>query len=380
MTTKSILYREPVVAPIKTSDVVIGLLSFLTLMGLVAGAGRLFMGLGSSTALVDRYPWGIWIGFDFTLIAFSGAGFTIAAIVHVLHLKRYQPVLRPAILAGFLGYGTVLVLLVLDLGRPDRFYNFILFWNIHSPLFEISWCILLYTTVLLIEVSPCVFERFNRQTLGRLVYKAMVPVTIIGITLSTLHQSTLGTLYLNMPHRLDTLWYTPILPLLFFVSSIMAGLALAVLVYKVAIRMQNQPEDSRIVTGLGTGIIWATLLYLVLKLGELMWAGELSALLAPGRATFLMSLELVAGAAIPAALWFLPGWRYYQPVQWSIPLLILFGVLMNRFNATMFAQILPPGVTYSPHILEWISTIGIIAGAMLVWYLGARFLAMREAD
>ena len=156
----------------------------------------------------------------------------MAAVVHVLHLNKYQPALRPAILAGLLGYTAVLLLLVLDLGRPDRFYHFIIFWNVHSPLFEISWCILLYTTVLCIETSPYLFERLNREWLVRLAYGLMVPVTIIGVTLSTLHQSTLGTLFLNMPHRLDALWYTPILPLLFFISSIMAGLSLATIAYK----------------------------------------------------------------------------------------------------------------------------------------------------
>ena len=104
-----------------------------------------------------------------------------------------------------MGYCTVLALLVLDLGRPDRFYNFIIFWNVHSPLFEISWCVLTYTTVLVIEISLCCLEKFNRPRLSGLVQKFMVPLTILGVTLSTLHQSTLGTLYLNMPHRLHPL-------------------------------------------------------------------------------------------------------------------------------------------------------------------------------
>lgn len=381
MTAKAFPLRDQLSGiSISVGDVIIGLLGFLTLVGVAAGAGRLFMGLATSTALVDAYPWGIWIGFDFTLIAFAGVGFTMAAVVHVLHLKKFEPVIRPALLAGFLGYSAVLMLLVLDLGRPDRFYNFILFWNIHSPLFEISWCVLLYTTVLFIEVCPCVLEWMNRPKLVSYIQKMMVPVTILGITLSTLHQSTLGTLYLNMPHRLHTLWYTPILPLLFFVSSIMAGLGLAIIAYKIAMRVQQQAENPKIVVGLGKGMAGVALLYLLLKLGDLIVAGELAALFTSGHLSLLLGAELVAGALIPIVVWVMPTLRAHQWAQWGMPLLVLFGVLLNRFNATMYGQLLPPGVTYSPHILEWLSTIGIIAGAALVWYLGVRFLIPCEEE
>ncbi len=376
MTAKiTMVWQQASVVLIKGSGVLIGLLGFLTFIGVVAGIGRLALGLGFSTALSDGYPWGIWIGFDFALIAFSGAGFTMAAVGHVLHLKKYQPAINPAILAGLLGYSAVLVLLLLEVGRPDRFYYFIIFWNIHSPLFEISWCILLYTTVLAIENSPNLFERLNWGWPARLAYRIMTPITIIGVMLSTLHQSTLGTLYLNMPHRINALWYTPILPALFFVSSIMAGLSIAILAYKVSIRVQGKEEDPEIASGLGKGVAWVTLLYVLLKLGDLLLAGEIS-LLASDQMSLFLGLELVLGAIVPMALWFIPAARRHWFVQWGASLLILFGVLMNRFNATMFAQLLPPGTTYSPHNIEWLSTIGILAGVVLAWYLGVRFLAI----
>lgn len=364
---------------IKSSDAVIGLLGFLTLVGVVAGVGRLALGLGSSTALTDGYPWGIWIGFDFVLIAFSGTGFTMAAVVHVLHLKKFQPALRPAVLAGFLGYVTVLLLLVLDLGRPDRFYHFLLFWNVHSPLFEISWCILLYTTVLVIEASPYLFESLNRDWPVRLAYMLMTPVTIIGVTLSTLHQSTLGTLYLVMPHRLNALWYTPILSILFFVSSVMAGLSLAIIVYKISTRVRGKEQEPGLVRGLAKGLAWVALIYVLLKTGDILVSGELPALLAGDRMSLLMWLELGLGAVVPMILLFIPNIRARAIGQWIGPLLVLFGVFMTRFNATMFAQSPPPGTTYSPHILEWLSTFGLLAGAALAWYLGVRFLVIFDS-
>ena len=122
MTARTTTLTKPLATPITLGQALLGILAFLTFIGVVAGLGRLFLGLSASTMLTDAYPWGIWIGFDFTLIAFSGIGFTMAAVVHILHLKKYQPVLRPALLTGLLGYSAVLMLLVLDLGRPDRFF------------------------------------------------------------------------------------------------------------------------------------------------------------------------------------------------------------------------------------------------------------------
>ncbi len=287
--------------------------------------------------------------------------------------------LRPAILAGLLGYMAVLLLLVLDLGRPDRFYHFILYWNFHSPLFEVSWCVLLYTTVLVLEVSPDVLRRLPWRWPLTVVEKIMLPVTIIGVTLSTLHQSTLGTLYLSMPYRLDARWYTELLPVLFFVSSIMAGLSLATIAYRVACRVQGFPVRSSVVIGLLNGAIGAAVLYGVLKFGEILWAGEWPLLFATSGVNLLWWAELLLGVGLPVALWLSPKLRQRSSVQWAVALLMLASVLMNRFDATLFAQVTSRSGVYSPHILEWLSTIGILAGAALAWYLAVRFLMKREA-
>ncbi len=362
------------------TSIVLSLLGLLTLIGAVAGIGRLLVGMGSTTGLTDSVSWGIWIGFDFVMIAFSGAGFTMAAVGHVLHQDKYHDAVRPAILTGFLGYVSVLLLLVLDLGRPDRFYSFILNWNIHSPLFEVSCCILLYSTVLFIESSPFILERLNWQKPLYWLHKAMLPVAIIGVTLSSLHQSTLGTLYLNMPHRLDELWYTPMLPPLFFISSVMAGLGVAVIAYVAAMRVAGRDVKAEVVNGLATAVGWITLLYVLAKLGEILVAGEMAALLRFDAMSRLMWLELGLGAIVPALLLLVPALRRYPASTWIGLSLVLFGVLANRFNATLFAQTPPGGpVAYSPHILEWLSTIGILAGCALAWYFAVRFLAVLES-
>jgi Ni/Fe-hydrogenase subunit HybB-like protein len=352
---------------------VIGVLGFLVIVGVAAGLGRLFMGLAASTGLTDAYPWGIWIGFDFTLIALSGVGFVMAATVHVFHQHQFHDVLRPAILAGLMGYVAVLLLLVLDLGRPDRFYHFLLYFNLHSPLFEISWCVLLYSSVLMLEVAPTLFERLRWRRLMKWVLWIMTPVTILGVTLSTLHQSTLGTLYLNITERLHPLWYTPWLPVLFYTSSILAGLAVGILVYRLAMRAEGLPEKQSVILGLGKGMVGAALLYGGLKLVELVWSGDLPLLWTSGWGPLFLA-ELIVGVVLPVVLWVIPSLRRRSWVQWTAPLLVVFGIGMNRFDATLYGQYAPADAVYSPHVLEWLSTIGILAAAALAWYLGVRFV------
>lgn len=375
MTVHALSHRATfTIGPFRRDWVVMGLLGSLTLIGVMAGIGRLFAGLAATTTLNDTYSWGIWIGFDFTLIAVAGVGFTMAFVTHVLHMHHLEKVLRPALFAGLMGYVAVLLLLVLDLGRPDRFYHFLLFWNLHSPLFEISWCVLLYTTVLVIEVSPEILRWLGWQRWLPWVARLMTPVTILGVTLSTLHQSTLGTLYLNMPHRLDPLWYSPYLPLLFLVSAIMMGFSVGLLAYQGACRIKGWPVDGRIITTLGRGMTLVGLLYLALKVGEVILAGEWQQLTSLNSYAVLWSSELLIGVGLPLLLWWWPGHHGRPTRQWLAPLLVLVGIGLNRFDATLFAQHFATTASYTPHILEWLSTLGILAGAGLGWYIGVRYL------
>ncbi len=364
-------------APVRVQPgmVVAGVLAFLTLIAAAAGFARLFIGLGGTTGLDDSTSWGIWIGFDFAMIAFSGAAFTMAAVVHVFHMHQFQPVLRPALLAGLLGYIGVLLILILDLGRPDRFYGFMIAFNVHSPLFEICWCIVLYSIVLVLEVAPDVLEKFGWMRLRTAVQRIMPVATIVGVTLSSLHQSTLGSLYLNMPHRVSPLWWTPILPILFFTSAVMAGLSMGIVSYRIATRIHAVPEEPHIVPGLAKGLIGVTLVYLALRIGALAWNGELMQLDWSARLTWLLMAEIVGGAVLPLVLFAVPAWRRNSAVQWIAPLLVMAGVLVNRFSATLFANkaVIDRGV-YSASAMEWLSTIGIIAFSMLAWYAAVRWL------
>jgi Ni/Fe-hydrogenase subunit HybB-like protein len=379
MSTATSAHKRPVSLRLSATAIVLGILALLTVVGGAAGIYRLVKGLGASTALTDGYPWGIWIGFDFALIAFSGAAFTMAATVYIFGREKYRPAMRPAILFGMLGYIAVLVLLILDLGRWDRFWSFFVNWNVHSPLFEISWCIVLYSTVLLVEVSPQIFERLGRERPVRWVYAIVIPLVIAAVTLSSLHQSTLGTLYLNMPYRLHPLWYSPILSPLFFISSIMAGLAVTVLIYPLAARIAGKEADDGLSPGLARAAGWVALVYTLLKLGDIALAGELPLLLAFDRYSLLMWLELGVGAILPMALFLIPKLRAQRRWQVTGALLLLFGVLMNRFNATLFAQLSRPNASYIPNLVEWLSTLGVLSAAALAWYFGIRFLSIFDS-
>lgn len=380
MTTATTVQKRPAVARLSGTNIILGVLGLLTVIGGAAAIYRLVTGLGASTSLTDGYPWGIWIGFDFALIAFSGAAFTMAATVYILQRESYRPAMRPAILFGLLGYVAVLVLLVLDLGRWDRFWSFFVNWNVHSPLFEISWCIVLYSTVLVVEASPQLFERLGKERPVRWVYRIVIGLVIAAVTLSSLHQSTLGTLYLNMPYRLHPLWYSPILSLLFFVSSVMAGLAVTLLIYPIAARIVGKEVDNGINSGLARAIGWVALVYTALKLGDIAVAGELPLLFAFDRYSLLMWLELGVGCILPMIILLAPKLRAQRRWQVIGALLILFGVLMNRFNATLFAQFAREGASYTPHILEWLSTLGVLSAAALAWYFGIRFLSIFDSD
>jgi Ni/Fe-hydrogenase subunit HybB-like protein len=201
----------------------------IMLVGLYATYRRIMYGLGGVTNLSDRFPWGLWIAFDILCgVGLAAGGFTLVAIVHIFNVERYKPILRPAILTAFLGYTLVVVALLYDLGRPDRLWHPVVMWNPHSAMFEVAWCVMLYTTVLFLEFIPVVLEKFGWHKPLGWIHNISVPLMIAGVLLSTLHQSSLGTLFLIVPEKMYPLWYSPILPLLFYISAIAVGLAMTI--------------------------------------------------------------------------------------------------------------------------------------------------------
>ena len=368
--------------PSTTGIVILVILALLALLGIGTGIWRLTVGLGASTDLDDAFPWGLWIGFDFSLIAFAGVGFTMAAVVYILNLEKFKPMARAAVLTGFLGYVSVLIILLIDLGRPDRFWGFIVFWNYHSPLFEISWCVLLYTTVLALEFLPILFERLNRPGIVKAIHAITIPLVIAGVTLSTLHQSTLGTLYLALPHKTDVLWWTWLLPLLFFISSIAMGLSVMILVWIVASKAFGRKTELNLLSSLAKGVMWVWIVYLIFRFGDLLFTGDLPYVFSFDADSTWFWVEMLVGAVIPIIIFAVKSLRESQTGLLIGSLLSIVGVFMNRFNATLTAQAVnrftvqavTDTVSYTPTWQEYAIQLGVLAAAVLAWYFAARFL------
>ncbi|MDI7275395.1 MAG: polysulfide reductase NrfD, partial [Anaerolineae bacterium] len=219
MTTWRVQLRKSL--PISWSEALIYLL-LLALAGLGLGVAvvRFMRGLGATTNLSDAYPWGIWITFDVFVVPFSAGAFTLAAVVYILNDERYHVLVPPVVLAGLLGYIMVCAVLLADLGLPHRFYNIIAFLNPESFMFEISWCVMLYTVVLVLEFSPVILESLGWEGPHRLVRSFTVVFVSAGIILSSLHQSSLGSMWLLLQDKLHALWWTPLLPFLFLLTAV----------------------------------------------------------------------------------------------------------------------------------------------------------------
>ncbi|MCG6914621.1 polysulfide reductase NrfD, partial [bacterium BMS3Abin03] len=189
------------------------ILCFFIFFGLVAGIFRLWFGLGATTNLTDSVPWGLWKVLNMIAgVALSTCGFTIGFLVYVLKIEKFKPLVKPAILVAFLGYGSSCFALLFDIGQPYRFWHPLFMWNEHSFLFEVFWCVMLYFSVTFIELMPNILEKYKLKKTVGFLHKITIGIVIIGISLSTLHHSSLGSLFLITPYRLSELWYSSLLP------------------------------------------------------------------------------------------------------------------------------------------------------------------------
>ncbi|MBZ0302436.1 MAG: polysulfide reductase NrfD, partial [Anaerolineae bacterium] len=213
---------------LRTMPKFIFILAGISALGLSVGVYRMYAGLGVTTNLTKAFPWGVWISFDLATVALSGGAFTLAALVYVFQFENLHAAVRPTVLAGLLGYSSVLVILLFDLGRWDRFYNVFLHPNFSSALLEVSWCIAAYSTILFYELSPVLLEKSRWRRLLPTIKKYTIPIVIVGVTLSTMHQSSLGTMFVIMSPRLHPLWYSMLLPVFFLVSSFASGISLVI--------------------------------------------------------------------------------------------------------------------------------------------------------
>jgi len=353
----------------------------LMAIGLVVAIIRFALGLGATTNLTNAYPWGLWIGFDVVSgVALGSGAFTLAAIVYIFNLEKYRPVLRPALLTGFLGYLLVMMGLLADLGRPYRIWHVMYppYWNLHSVLFEVGWCVILYTTVMALEVLPLVFERFNKPKAlpVQVIHAVMIPLVIAGITLSTMHQSSLGSLFLIMPYKLHPLWHSPILPVFFYLSAIALGLAMVIFESSISSIAFKRGLEMDILSGLGRAIPYFLVLYLVLKTGDLVLAGDFGRMFEGSLRSTLFLVEIAIGVILPIVLFSLPKVRRSPAALFWSSLVVVVGTIFNRINVSLVGPQAAPGATYFPHWMEFAITIGLISAGLIGFMLAVRFLAV----
>jgi formate dehydrogenase iron-sulfur subunit len=388
----------------------------------MAMVARFVLGLGGSTHLSDTFPWGLWIVFDLVWIAVAAGAFAMAGIIYVFQRKDLYSLGRTAVLMGLLSYSFVTVTLIADLGLPWHFWQLGVQAPEHSAMFEVSWCVGLYVTILALEFLPVALERFGMvkamerwktvaplwvvtavtlfvylmsrdlglTALAFVVFAFLawafrpaagekpVPImlAIAAVTLSTMHQSSLGSLFLLMPDKLDAAWWSPIMPVWFFLSSIAAGIALVILVEMWIAKAWGRTLRMPQLASLGKIGFWALLVFEVVRVGDLVFRDQLSAAFAGPKAA-LFAAEILLGGVLPLALLATSKLRENPKVLFWGALLSCGGVVLDRTNVVLFAMKLKGPMPfapepYTPSAFEWGVSVGLIAATIFLFGWAAR--------
>jgi|YNPNPStandDraft_1061719.scaffolds.fasta_scaffold11791_1 Ni/Fe-hydrogenase subunit HybB-like protein len=350
------------------------ILAAIAAAGVVLGVIRLVRGLGPTTNLNSGYPWGMWIAFDVFTIPFSAVAFTMAAVVHIFNQEKYHGLSRLTVLAGFLGYLMVILVLIMDIGRWDQFYSVLMpwRWNLHSFMFEVAISITLYFGVLVLEMLSVVFEHSDAVVITWLK-RLIVLVAAVGVLLSTVHQSSLGAVFVILRLRLHPLWWTPLLPLLFLTSALFTGFSVAVFLGIVTWRAMGQEAPMKLLQGLIRVIIVIQVIYLILKLGDLLVSGELGLIFGSGRFSLLFIAEMVVGVIVPLII-FASRARSSQAALIVATVGVVLGIAINRLSIAWFALAAPSEYSYMPYWMEWGITIAAICAAVLFYSAAVRYI------
>ncbi len=378
------------------------LLVGMIVIGLVGVARTLYYGL-EVTNLTDQVPWGLWITVDLSAIALGAGAFTFSAVVYIFHIKRFQPVARMAVFIGFIGYSSAMIALAMDIGRPDRFWHPLVYWNVHSVLWEVTMCVILYFTVLVVEFVPILLEsdyfidKPRIRSVGYMLHKLTPVMAVVGLALSMLHQSSLGATYGVLAGR--EIWFKPSMPVMFILSAIAGGVAATLLITLIASELfQREIADKYLRRDVARLAAAALLAYLYIKIWD--WAATSYYTHAPGATHAVERLQ--ATTPYTRSFWlveiFLCGlvpaiimlYRPFRRKVWLLMIalfLIVLGVIVNRWNVTLSGLVAPPQwspgvlgnvvtVAYFPSWTEVAVTIGIVGYALLILSLGLRYLPL----
>ncbi len=371
-------YVKSLITP---GNLVVGL---ILAIGLPLIVYRFAAGLAATTNLTQTTPWGIWIGFDMLSgVALAAGGYTLATSVYIFGLDEYHPVVRPAVLTGFLGYVFAILGLCADLGRPWNLPVPLFFsWGGPSVMFEIAWCVVLYASVLAMEFLPPVFEWLGWKRARTIAVKATIGLTVAGVMLSTLHQSSLGALFLMAPTKLHPLWYSPFIPAYFFISSIAAGLSMVIVESALSHRAFQSRVDhhvnlNKIVIGLARGASIVLFSYFFVKLQGIADSMRWDLLWTPYGYWFLF--EILGFVLVPCLL-FAIGARRGQVtlIRWTAAWTVL-GIIVNRLNVSVIAFNWNAAERYVPSWMEVMISVTLVTlGIQVFRWIVNRMPVLRE--
>ncbi len=404
------------------------LLYLLVGLGLVLAIWRFIFGIGAISNLNQGYPWGFWIGFDILAgIALAAGGFVVAALVHIFGGRKYHALVRPAIFTALLGYLLFIAGLLVDIGRPWTIWQMMIYWHHESPMFEVGWCVMMYTTVLILEFLPVVLGKWNMLRLVELWRKYVpwaawgmvtlftiamtnsiawtvaisgvlllfnilvgmgairrdpdTPTILImaGVMFSTLHQSSLGTVFTIAPHKLHALWFSPILPILFFLSAVMAGLAMVIVESMWSAKHFKREPETHLLRGIARGLTWAIVIYMAVKMIDLVVRGAVVEAFAFTPKALAFWLEITLGLIVPLALLMQEETlNSNRGLLWSA-IFVVAGMIVNRLNVAITGIDAAYPVSYTPRWSEVAVSAGIVSLGLLAYReVVARFPILGE--
>ena len=366
----------------------------LTLMGIafVVAMIRYIYGIGAISNLSNAYPWGFWVSFDlFTGIAISSGAFVLTSIVYILELEEFRPLVRPTLLTGLLGYVMEVIALLVDLGHPERIWHYFIYQNYTSFLLAIGLYVMIYAAVMAVEIAPAVLERFKLQKFSDLIKRHMKPLVIIGATISILHQGSLGALLLIQPAKLFPLWWTSMLPVLFFISAVAIALAMTIFESSLSSRYFHRGLETHLLEKLALAISYVLGLYLIVRFVQLALAGDLQYLFNSGTMSILFWAEIMIGSIIPLIMFAFKKIRQNPSGLLTGAIILLLGMILDRFNVSWLAVKHPDPITYIPtfmannvHYLpslpEISISLGIFSAGILAFGLAIKYLPIFEDE
>jgi Ni/Fe-hydrogenase subunit HybB-like protein len=329
----------------------------------------------------DQFPWGLWIGFDLLCgVMLAAGGFCIVGAVYLFNVESLHSVVRPAVLTAFLGYVLFIVGLLFDLGRPWFIWHQLIYMNPRSVMFEVGICVMSYTTVLFFEFLPNVFERFHMQTPIKWIKKVYPVLIIMGILLSTLHQSSLGSLYLIMPSKLHPFWYTPALPFFFFGSAIAVGLAMTIFESTQSAKAFGRQLELSVLVQLGGALLVALWVNALLRFEDYFHRNMLGQIIKPSYEAYFLWLELALAFVIPITMLSFKKVRLSPVGLYLASVSTVLGFITNRLNVSLIGFETYVGHHYMPKWTEFCVTLMIVAAGFALFGLAVKYLPIFSVE